>query len=118
MITLALETVVRDTRSGAAQPLEALVRSNEELQALGLRRPLPSPVDLARSSLLVVALGKRPDASVEVELRSAELEGDTLTVSYAEVPGREGASDVISYPVHVVRIDRMAPQITARFVRG
>lgn len=112
---IPFETLVHDTRCGSADPVRAVVRSAAELAALGLRGEVPE-VDFTRGSLIVVALGRRPDASVGVEISAVVREGSSaVRVTYAQTETGSPA-DVISYPAHIVRVERLDAAAAVEFV--
>ncbi len=112
--------VMREVASGTqgpAVPVEALVRTREELVAVW---PGPGPVpevDFQREMVVVIALGSRPTGGYAVRLASLLMFQDSIVVRYEELrPGPTCmTTQALTYPYYVAAVPR--GEGTARFER-
>ena len=108
---IPFHTTLQDTRSGPSRGVFTVVGSDAEWRALDARAELPE-VDFARELLLVVASGQRPDSGYAVEIREVVDAAPTVGAPVAFVLWEErrdpSGADVLSYPIHAVRVPRGA----------
>lgn len=64
--------------------------------------PPPPPVDLARETVIMLAVGQRPVLGYEVTIESVTVRDETLVVTATESRNINGCLDAISSPVHIV----------------
>lgn len=107
--------------SGVEQARQVVVRTAEEWKALWKEhspgRPLPA-VDFTKSMVVGVFLGSRSTSGHGVTISGVEKDGATVTVTYKEErPGpRDIVAQVITFPHHLVRVDRADGEV--KFVRA
>lgn len=109
---IPFETVQRGAYSGFEDPVESAVTTRRDFanlwQLLYANRdpvpPLPN-INMNQNSLIVVALGDRPDGSYSVEIEQIRREDDTVVVEYTERRRCGPSTSAIVQPFHIVRID-------------
>lgn len=69
--------------------------------------PVP-PVNFSAQFVVAVLMGERPTGGYKINITSVEADGDDYRVHYQETEPCEGCptSEVITSPVHIVRVDR------------
>lgn len=109
--SVQMTTIDRGTMSGIDRPLQQIVRSADEWQALWTRhesnQPLPV-VDFSKEMVAAVALGTRPTGGWTIDVVGAEPRGDGLVIRYVVRGPQPGqvAPMVITSPFHFVRLAR------------
>jgi hypothetical protein len=107
--------------SGVEQARQVVARTAEEWKVLWKEhapgRPMPA-VDFAKSMVVGVFLGSRSTSGHGVTITGVEKDGATVTVAYREErPGpRDIVAQVITFPHHLVRVDRTGGEV--KFVRA
>jgi len=108
--SLPMTTVARGTMSSIDQPLEVVIRTEAEWQALwkrhGAGQPAPA-VDFRVAMIVGVFLGSRPTAGYHVEVVAIRKTPDGLIVEYREgqPPPDRMVAQVITAPFHLVSCD-------------
>lgn len=102
-------TALQDTHSGTRHPVCTVVSSEADWRALEAKGDLPE-VNFDREVLLIVAAGQRPDSGYAVEIREVVDATSTVGAPLAFVLWEErrddSGADVISHPLHAVRVAR------------
>jgi hypothetical protein len=89
-------TVTSGAVSGVAAPETVVARNSSEWLSLWGRLPLkrtPPAVTFDNTMIVAVFLGARPTAGYAVQITGTRLDGDTLTVEFAEQAPPETASN-------------------------
>ena len=75
-------------------------------------------VDFTKSMVMVVFLGSRNTAGYRVTITGMERDGATLAVTYREErpAARDILAQVITFPHHLVRVERMDGEV--KFTRS
>lgn len=121
------ETVSRGSGGGLADsPLQALIRSEQELQASGASHLIPpgASIDFSREALLVAKMGSRPTGGYAIEIRAVEVQppnpsvpgGPAISLTtvlnvkvFSRSPGPgEIVTQAFTSPYHVVKVARPA----------
>ena len=110
-------TISQSGNSGIEESRQAVVRTAEAWKALWKEhapgQPMPA-VDFTRSMVVGVFLGSRNTAGYSVAITGIERDGSAAVVTYRET--RPGAGDmlaqVITFPHHLVRVERIAGDVT------
>ena len=114
-------TITQSEQSGIEEARQIVVRTPDEWKALwkehAASQPMPA-VDFAKSMVIGVFLGSRSTAGYRVTITGIESAGGGVVVTYRE--DRPGARDilaqVITFPHHLVRVERVAGEV--KFVRA
>ena len=109
-------TLVQGDQSGIESRREVVVRAAGEWQALWKdHQPGETPprVDFAKSMLIGVFLGFRNTGGYRVTITSVDRIGDEIVVTWQESrPGTQDVtSQVLTFPHHVVRTERLDGKI-------
>ena len=121
------ETVSRGSGGGLADsPLQALIQSEQALQASGAARLIPpgASIDFSREALLVAKMGSRPTGGYAIEIRAVEVQppnpsvpgGPAVSLTtvlkvkvFSRSPGPgEIVTQAFTSPYHVVKVARPA----------
>jgi len=108
---LPMTTVAQGTMSSIDQPLQVVIRTQAEWQALwkrhGAGQPAPA-VDFRGAMVVGVFLGSRPTAGYKVDIVEVRKTPDGLVVEYREgqPPPDRMVAQVITAPFHLVSCDR------------
>jgi hypothetical protein len=111
---VSFKTIARGVRSGVREPLETVIRSQTDWQSLWGRHtstgtaPSPPPtVDFDKELVAAVFLGEKPSGGYGVEISSAEVADNSLTIFVKETSPKPGAivTLAINQPFHIVRIE-------------
>jgi len=107
-----ITTIGQGSQSGIESRREVLVRTAGEWQTLWKEHepdaPLPR-VDFEKSMVIGVFLGFRNTGGYSVAITSIERAGDEIVVTWKESrPGpQDVTSQVLTFPFHLVRIERL-----------
>ena len=109
-------TVSQGDQSGIERQRDVIVRTAGEWQALwNEHRPdeSPAPVDFSKSMAIGIFLGFRNTGGYSVAITSIERTGGDVIVTWKESkPGPQAiASQVLTFPFHIVRTERLAGRI-------
>jgi hypothetical protein len=108
---LPMTTVAQGTMSSIDQPLQVVIRSQAEWEALwkrhGASQPAPT-VDFRRAMVVGVFLGSRNTAGYKVDIVEIRKTPDGLVVEYREVqpPPDRMVAQIVTAPFHLVSCDR------------
>lgn len=114
-------TISHSEQSGVEQARQVVVRTPEEWNALwkehAPHQPMPA-VDFTKSMVIGVFLGSRSTAGYRVTITGIERDGAIAAVTYREErPGaRDILAQVITFPHHLVRVERIAGEV--KFARA
>jgi len=121
---LSIATVVRGHRSGIREPLQTVIRKQDEWNAFWKRHsstnpnPPPTPIiDFNREMVVGVFLGEKSTGGYEVEIVRAERRDSALYFYYREESPAPGAmvTQALTQPFHLVRVAKYDnPQIVFR----
>ncbi len=112
---MSITTIDKGFHSGVREPLEVVIRDEQEWAALWSRhasgrRPVPSPPPIDFSAEMVVGLflGQKSTGGHSVEITRAEMDGSNLRFYYRESSPPPGAivPQVLTQPYHLVRLSR------------
>ena len=113
-------TISQSGQSGVEEARQVVVRTPAEWKALWQEhspsQPAPA-VDFTKSMVIGVFLGSRNTAGYRVTITSIE-RNDTAVVRYREErpAARDILAQVITFPHHLVRVDRIAGEV--KFARA
>jgi hypothetical protein len=116
-----LTTISQSEQSGVEEARQVVVRTPEEWKALWKEhapgQPMPA-VDFTKSMVIGVFLGSRNTAGYRVTITGIERDGAIVLVTYRdERPGaRDILAQVITFPHHLVRVERIAGEV--KFARA
>jgi PrcB C-terminal len=116
-----LTTISQSEQSGVEEARQVVVRTPEEWKALWKEhapgQPMPA-VDFTKSMVIGVFLGSRNTAGYRVTITGIERDGAIVVVTYRdERPGaRDILAQVITFPHHLVRVERIAGEV--KFARA
>jgi hypothetical protein len=108
---LSFTTIVQGNQSGIEEPRQVVVRTAGEWKALWAEHapgePLPA-VDFTKSMVLGVFAGFRNTAGFKVSITAVERESGRILVTWREdrPPADAIAAQVLTYPFHLVRLER------------
>jgi len=121
---LSIATVVRGHRSGIREPLQTVIRKQDEWNAFWKRHSsietnpqLAPSVDFDREMVVGIFLGEKPTGGYEVEIVRAERRDSSLYFYYREKSPPPGAmvTQALTQPFHLVRVAKYDnPQIVFR----
>ena len=121
---LSIATVVRGHRSGIREPLQTVIRNQDEWKALWKRHSStdtnasPAPIiDFNREMIVGIFLGEKHTGGYEVEIVRAERRDSSLYLYYREESPTPGAmvTQALTQPFHLVRVAKYDnPQIIFR----
>jgi len=112
---VSFSTIDKGFRSGVREPLEVVIRGEQEWAALWSRhasgrRPAPSPplIDFSAEMVVGLFLGQKSTGGYSVEITRAELDGANLKVFYRDGSPPPGAivPQVLTQPYHLIRLLR------------
>ena len=109
-------TIRQSDQSGVEEARQAVVRTPEEWKALWKEhapgQPMPA-VDFTRFMVIGVFLGSRNTAGYRVAITGIERDGAIVTVTYREErpAARDILAQVITFPHHLVRVERTAGEV-------
>lgn len=115
-------TISQGGQSGIESRREVIVRAAGEWQALWKEHQpdeRPPAVDFSKSMAIGVFLGFRNTGGYSVAITSIEHAGDEIVVTWAESkPGPQDiTSQVLTFPYHIVRTERMDGRIVFKQVQ-
>lgn len=115
-------TISQDDQSGIETPREVVVRTAREWEALWKEhRPDDPPprVDFSQSMAIGVFLGFRNTGGHSVAITSIERTADEIIVVWRESkPGPQAiTSQVVTFPHHIVRTERLGGKIVFKPVQ-
>lgn len=108
-------TVDKGFYSGVREPLQVIIREQEEWTTLWSRhasgrRPAPSSplIDFSAEMVVGLFLGQKRTGGYTVEITRAELDGSNLRFYYREQSPTPGAmvTQALTQPYHLVRLSR------------
>ena len=114
-------TISQSEQSGIEDARQVVVRTPEEWKALWKEhapgRPMPA-VDFSKSTVIGVFLGSRNTAGYRVTITGIERDGATVAATYREErpAARDIVAQVITFPHHLVRVERIEGEV--KFVRA
>jgi hypothetical protein len=120
LVPVSFTTISHSEQSAVEQARQVVVRTPEEWKALWKAhapdQPMPA-VDFTKSMVIGVFLGSRNTAGYRVSITGIERDGAIVVVTYRdERPGaRDILAQVITFPHHLVRVERLAGEV--RFSR-
>jgi hypothetical protein len=112
---VSFTTIQKGIYSGVREPLQVVIRSQQEWAALWSRHasgrhPAAPPPDIDFSAEMVVGLflGEKSTGGYSVEITTAELAGSRLHVYYRErSPARDAlVTQVMTQPHHLIRLPK------------
>ena len=112
---VSFTTVGKGFYSGVREPLQVIIREQEEWATLWSRhasgrRPAPSPplIDFSAEMVVGLFLGQKSTGGYSVEITRAEVDGSNLRFYYRESKPSPGAivPQVLSQPYHLVRLSK------------
>jgi hypothetical protein len=117
--SISLVTVQKGDFSGVREPLQAVIRTQEDWEKLWKRHAAtakpagPPRIDFTNEMVVGVFLGEKHAGGYEVEITRAERRVSTLTVYYSE---KEPASEAIviqalTQPYHLVKLGKHAASV-------
>jgi hypothetical protein len=121
VVPVPFTTLSHNDQSNVDEARQVVVRTAAEWKALwkahAPSQPMPA-VDFTKSMVIGVFLGSRSTGGYGVTITGIESDGGSVTVSYREErPGaRDMLAQVITFPHHLVRVERTAGEVT--FARG
>ena len=110
-------TISQSDNSGVEEARQVVVRTPEAWRALWKEhapgQPMPA-VDFTQSMLVGVFLGSRNTAGYRVTITGIDSAGSGAAVTYREErPGKgDMLAQVITFPHHLVRVERIAGEVT------
>jgi len=121
LVPVSFTTLSHSEQSGVEQARQVVVRTPEEWKVLWKEhapdQPMPA-VDFTKSMVIGVFLGSRNTAGHRVTITGIERDGAIVVVTYRdERPGaRDILAQVITFPHHLVRVERLAGEV--KFARA
>jgi PrcB C-terminal len=110
---LSIDTIAKGNRSGVREPLQLVIRNQDEWKALWKRHsstdtnPPPAPIiDFDREMVVGIFLGEKRTGGYEVEIVRAERRDSSLYFYYREESPPPGAmvTQALIQPFHLVKI--------------
>jgi hypothetical protein len=121
---LPIDTVEKGYRSGVREPLQVLIRNQDEWNTLWKRHssvdtnPPPAPIiDFNHEMVVGIFLGEKSTGGYEAEIVQAERRDSSLYFYYREKspPPRAMVTQALTQPFHLVRVAKYDnPQIIFR----
>jgi hypothetical protein len=114
-VDTSFQTVVKGARSGVRDPLQIVIRSQAEWDALWKRHvsietnpPPPPAIDFNKQIVIGVFLGEKPTGGYDVEITRAEQSDGALVLHYREKSPLPGsiAIQVLTQPFHIIQVVR------------
>ena len=114
--TVPFTTIVHGDQSGIERQREVTIRTAEEWQALWKEHhpdEQPPSVDFSKSMVIGVFLGFRNTGGYSVAITSIDRTGNEIVVTWKETrPGPQAiTSQVLTFPHHIVRMERLDGKI-------
>ena len=125
-VDISFQTVAKGSRSGVREPLQIVIRSQAEWDALWKRHVSietnPSPpraIDFNKEIVIGVFLGEKPTGGYDMEIIRAEQTAGALVIHYREKNPPPGAIviQVLTQPFHIIKAVR-DDNFTATFRRA
>ena len=116
-----LTTISQSEHSGVEEARQLVVRTPEAWKALWQEhapgQPMPA-VDFSKSMVVGVFLGSRNTSGYRVTITGIESDGSGAAVTYREErpAARDILAQVITFPHHLVRVERIGGEV--KFVRA
>jgi hypothetical protein len=123
---ISFQTVVKGSRSGVREPLQIVIRSQAEWDALWKRHvsietnpPSPRAIDFNKEIVIGVFLGEKPTGGYDVEIIRAEQTDGALVIRYREKNPPPGGIVIqaLTQPFHIIKAVR-DDNFTATFRRA
>jgi hypothetical protein len=114
---VSFTTISQNDNSGIEDARQVVVRTPEAWKALWTEhapgQPMPA-VDFTKGMVVGVFLGSRNTAGYRVAITGIESDGSSAVVTYREErpPARDILAQVITFPHHLVRVERIAGEVT------
>ncbi len=114
-VDISFQTVVKGSRSGVREPLQIVIRSQAEWDALWKRHvsietnpPPPPAIDFNKQIVIGVFLGEKPTGGYDVEIIRAEQSDGELVLHYREKSPLPGtiAIQSLTQPFHIIQVVR------------
>ena len=121
LVPVPFTTITQSDQSGVEEARQVVVRTAEEWKALWKAhapgQPVPA-VDFTKSMVIGVFLGSRNTGGYRVTIAGIERDGASVTVTYREDRPARGdiTTQVITFPHHLVRVERVAGAV--KFARA
>ena len=118
---VSFTTISQSEQSGVEEARQVVLRTPEEWKALWTEhapgQPMPA-VDFTKSMVIGVFLGSRNTAGYRVTVTGIEHDSAIAVVTYREErPGaRDTLAQVITFPHHLVRVERLPGEV--KFARA
>jgi len=125
-VDISFQTVVKGSRSGVREPLQMVIRSQAEWDALWKRHvsietnpPPPRAIDFNKEIVIGVFLGEKPTGGYDVEIIRAEQTDGALIIRYREKNPPPGGIVIqaLTQPFHIIKAVR-DDNFTATFRRA
>jgi hypothetical protein len=125
--TTPFETVAQGSNSGVAEPLQVVVRTAADWEALWKQhgaKPPAQPIDFASEAVVALFLGERPTGGYRVQVvavrpGSADDAGDAIVEYVVRSPGRgDIVTQVVTTPFHIVKLPTNVESIRFERVDG
>jgi PrcB C-terminal len=125
-VQISFQTVVRGSRSGVREPLQIVIRSQAEWDALWKRHvsteinPAPTPaINFDKEIVIGVFLGEKPTGGYDVEIIRVEQTDGALVIHYREKNPPPGGIVIqaLTQPFHITKAVR-DDNFTATFRRA
>ena len=110
-------TISQNAQSGVEDARQVVVRTPQEWKALWQEHAPGQPmaaVDFTKSMVIGVFLGSRNTGGHRVTITGIEREGASVVVTYREERPAKGdiTTQVITFPHHLVRLERITGAVT------
>jgi hypothetical protein len=114
-VDVSFQTVVKGSRSGIREPLQIVIRSQTEWDALWKKHvsiemnpPPPPAIDFNKQIVIGVFLGEKPTGGYDVEIIRAEQTDGALVIHYREKNPPPGGIVIqsLTQPFHIIRVAR------------
>ena len=118
---VSFTTISQSELSGVEEARQVVLRTPEEWKALWKEhapgQPMPA-VDFTKSMVIGVFLGLRNTAGYRVTITGIERDGANVVVTHREErpAARDTLAQVITFPHHLVRVERIAGEV--KFARA
>ena len=114
-VDISFQTVVKGSRSGVRDPLQIVIRSQAEWDALWKRHvsietnpPPPPAIDFNKEIVIGVFLGEKPTGGYDVEIIRTEQSDSVLVIHYREKSPLPGSIVIqaVTQPFHIIQVVR------------
>jgi hypothetical protein len=114
-VDTSFQTVVKGSRSGVREPLQIVIRSQAEWDALWKRHvaietnpPPPPAIDFNKQIVIGVFLGEKPTGGYDVEIIRTEQSDGALVIHYREKSRLPGSIVIqaLTQPFHIIQVVR------------